>query len=78
MIAGSVLTQILLQLQLSLQQLLALLLHHHLAVVLVLQQLLIQDTNERVLVVGDVLAHLSIRITKLLDDCLDNFFIESD
>ena len=78
MIAGSVLTQILLQLQLSLQQLLALLLHHHLAVVLVLQQLLIQDTNERVLVVGDVLAHLSIRITKLLNDCLDNFFIESD
>ena len=56
-IAGRVLTQVLLQLQLSLQHLLTLFLKHQFSVVLVFKQLLVQNSNEAILVISDVLTH---------------------
>ena len=57
-ITGRVLTEVLLQLELSLQHLLTLFFKHQFSVVLVFKQLLVQNANEAILVISDVLTHL--------------------
>ena len=66
------------QLQLTLQQLLALLFEHQLSIVLVLEKLLVQDANEGVLIVGDVLADLILSVAKLLHNSLHDLVIKAD
>ena len=77
-IAGRVLTQVLLQLELPLQQLLALFLEHQLPVVLIFQQLLVQHTNEAILVICNILTDLFFCVSKLLYYGLNDFFIEGE
>ena len=57
-LARRVLAEILLQLELPLEQLLALFFQHQLPVVLIFQQLLVQHTNEAILIISDILADL--------------------
>lgn len=47
-----------------------------LPVVLIFEQFLVEDANKGVLVSGNILADLILRVAEFLDDRMDNFLIE--
>ena len=75
-VAGCMLAQTLLQLQLALHQVLVLPLEQHLAIEVVIEQLLIQHAYEGVRVTGHVFADFSLGVAELLDDCLDDSLVK--